>query len=285
MTALEPTNPRPKHIVNPMDNNERDLERFDFGSNWQRFIDGLTEDQIHQARLDLLDLLDVTSLDGKHFLDIGSGSGLSSLAAYRAGAKVTSFDFDPLCVACTAELKRRENAGDEHWTVVKGSILDTKFLDQLGEFDVVYSWGVLHHTGAMWDAISNAAEVVTANGMLVIAIYNDQQWLSRYWTRVKRIYNRSPLGKVAMLALHSPYFLAARFGGNVLHALKHTSRTNRGMRFWPDVIDWVGGYPFEVASPNAVAEFLQHRGLEMTKLVSVGRRSGCNEFVFRRATT
>lgn len=80
-------------------------ERFEFGANWTSFLQTLDSDRIYQAELSLREKLKVTELTGKTFIDIGSGSGLFSLAARRLGGKVFSFDFDPKSVACTRELK------------------------------------------------------------------------------------------------------------------------------------------------------------------------------------
>src|SRR6185369_14036983 len=125
-------------------------ERFEFGKNWSRFLALLDERRIKEAEDSLKRMLEVETLEGKSFVDVGSGSGLFSLAARRLGAKVHSLDYDPNSVACTAELKRRYFPNDLSWRVEEGSALDRKYLASLGTFDVVYSWGVLHHTGKMW---------------------------------------------------------------------------------------------------------------------------------------
>lgn len=122
-------------------------ERFEFGENWSRFLQVLDDDRIHEAKNSLKLMLGVESLEGKTFLDIGSGSGLFSLAARSLGAKVTSFDFDPKSVACAIELKKRYFDGDKEWVISEGSVLDGEFIEGLGQYDIVYSWGVLHHTG------------------------------------------------------------------------------------------------------------------------------------------
>src|SRR5438105_11901475 len=167
-------------------------ERFDFGANWARFLEGLNDERIAQAEQSLCDMLGVSDLQGKTFLDIGSGSGLFSLAARRLGAMVHAFDYDPQSVACTREIKRRYAPEDLHWTIEEGSVLDRDYLSRLGQFDAVYSWGVLHHTGAMWEALDNVAFLVAEGGRLCIAIYNDQGRQSRRWRRLKRSYNRLP---------------------------------------------------------------------------------------------
>lgn len=270
-----------------MDQHQLELtsgQRFGFGANWQKFVSTLTEEQYLRASKSLLDKLGFTNLSGRRFLDIGSGSGLSSLVAYRAGADVVSFDFDPKSVQCTRELKRRVDAPDARWQVLQGSVLDRDFLEGLGLFDIVYSWGVLHHTGSMWQAIDNVAHMVSPHGKLFIAIYNDQGWLSRYWSGVKKLYNRSRFGAVSMVALHAPYFLLARVGGGLTRRWRGRPRDDRGMDFWRDIIDWLGGYPFEVARPEDVRARLEGRGFKLERLYAVGRRLGCNQFLFHQSS-
>ena len=138
-------------------------ERFGFGENWARYIRQISEANIIAATSDLAALLTLPSLTNLTLLDIGSGSGIHSLAAMRLGATVTSFDYDEHSVACTRAL-REQFAGEAaaRWNVVgQGSILDETFVASLGYFDVVYSWGVLHHTGAMRRAIASRVTCVT----------------------------------------------------------------------------------------------------------------------------
>src|SRR3954454_16328911 len=117
-------------------------ERFEFGENWRRFLDVLDEERITRAERSLRDMLGVESLSGRSFLDIGSGSGLFSLAARRLGAeRVHSFDFDPQSVACTRELRRRYFGDDPRWTIEQRSVLEEGFVEGLGRWDVVYSGG------------------------------------------------------------------------------------------------------------------------------------------------
>lgn len=267
-------------------------ERFPFGENWRRFLAVVDEQTIESATAALADMLETTDLSGRRFLDIGCGSGLSSLAAHRLGAEVVSFDFDPASVACTEELRRRFG-GDTAWTVLAGSVLDDDFLSGLGQFGIVYSWGVLHHTGRMWDACAAAARSVESDGQLFIALYNDQGAISRAWTAVKRRYNQAgPSGRRA-LELGSAAYLGsrtavARLGRKVLRptseapAAAEAAFDERGMRATYDLRDWVGGYPFEVASPGEVFEFHHALGFDLQRMRTVVNGHGCNEFVFRR---
>lgn len=265
--------------------------RFQFGENWRSFLSVLTEQRIAEATASLREMLDEETLAGHAVLDLGSGSGLFSLAAVRLGAgRVRAVDVDEDSVAATAAVKERYAHQASHWTVERGDVLDPRFCDSLGSFDLVYSWGVLHHTGSMWEALDNACRLVARNGRLFISIYNDQGWRSNAWRAVKRAYNLLPrplrrpfaavtmLGPEAILALRS---VASGQAGSYVRAWREPGE--RGMSRWHDLVDWVGGYPFEVARPEQVIGFCRQRGLELTRLKTVGRASGCNQYVFQRA--
>lgn len=271
---------------------------FAFGKNWTQFLRSLNEQRIQVAEDSLRCLTGRSHLKGCCFLDAGSGSGLFSLAAYRLGANVTSFDVDLDSVACTQELKRRYGAaGESEWRIMHGSLLDKAFLNTLGDFDVVYCWGVAHHTGHMWDAIENLTTRLRTGGIFVLAIYNDQQYVSRAWRAIKRIYNRLPsvVRPVYVLAIGSAEFckrfavtLAASFLRlitlrNPFVPMLNWARESqsRGMHGWYDLVDWVGGWPFEVARPEEVFRFVRDRGFLLQDL-STSPGHGCNEFTFVR---
>jgi len=264
--------------------------RFAFGENWRRFLALVDERRIGAAENSLKARLGHADLRGLSFLDVGSGSGLFSLAARRLGAKIHSLDYDPQSVACTRELKRRYFPDSPDWVVEEGSALDAAYLDRLGEWDVVYSWGVLHHTGAMWQACANMAGLVKPGGQLFIAIYNDQGRGSRRWLAVKRAYNRAPLPlKWLILAfctvrLRGPTLVRDTLRGAPLRSWREHGRTSsRGMSVWRDIVDWVGGLPFEVAKPEEMFEFFRQRGFALEQMATCGGGLGCNEFVFRKS--
>jgi 2-polyprenyl-3-methyl-5-hydroxy-6-metoxy-1,4-benzoquinol methylase len=261
-------------------------KRFEFGANWAKFLSVVNEERIVRAQKSLAQLLPGT-IEGKTFLDIGSGSGLFSLAARRRGALVHSFDYDPQSVGCTQEMRRRFSPDETKWVIQQGSVLDLNFLSSLGKFDIVYSWGVLHHTGAMWQALENASTMVADGGTLVVAIYNDQGKTSRRWKRLKKAYCGASRPVKFALALGTCIFSWWRRWVKDLLRLRpfqswREVSAHRGMSAWYDIIDWVGGYPFEVAKPEEIFDFYHQRGFRLELMRTEGKDLGCNEFVFTK---
>jgi len=262
-------------------------KRFAFGANWANFLVSMNEERIEKAKASLKKALGVDRLDGLSVLDAGCGSGLFSLAALELGASVVSFDYDPHSVACAKVLREKYLSQGRSWEIHQGSVLDETFLCSLGTFDVVYSWGVLHHTGSMWDALEKIAIPVHIGGRLVISIYNDEGSASRMWWHLKRAYVRLPRAFKWLIAVPVFIKLWARplvmdlIRGKPMQSWKNYS-DNRGMSAFHDVIDWVGGFPFEVASPQAIFDYYASRGMSLIGMNLVGRGHGCNEFTFRK---
>jgi 2-polyprenyl-6-hydroxyphenyl methylase/3-demethylubiquinone-9 3-methyltransferase len=260
---------------------------FSFGRNWQTFLKSLDEERCKNAQVSLTDFLGTDGLRDKSFVDVGCGSGLFSYAAYRLGAaRVVSFDVDPFSVQCCKYV--RDKAGSPpNWTVFDGSILDDGFVSRLGVFDIVYSWGVLHHTGSMWEAIKNAARLVNKNGYYYIAIYNRVEGRrgSEFWLRVKKLYNASPpAGKKLLEAAYIGTYFAYNFAKlrNPFPYIRNY-KSVRGMKWRTDITDWLGGYPYEFATKEEIVAFMKSEfpAFELVK-VQTTDGLGNNWFLFRR---
>jgi len=263
---------------------------FEFGRNWQQFSRLLDEERIEHATTQLQRLLGVQSLEGRSFFDIGCGSGLHSLAALRLGAaRVLAIDVDEVAVQTAQDVLSR-HWNEHNYVVEPGNVLD---LDPGLEsaFDVVYSWGVLHHTGDMWTAIRRAAACVAPGGRFAIAIYRRTP-LCGFWAWEKRLYTRS--GPALRRLLEGGYW-ALKIGHRLVR-LKNPSRRireykeKRGMDWRTDVVDWLGGYPYQSATPDEVTRFVEGLGFRQVQRFNTleGRRrlgvlgSGNAEFLFER---
>jgi len=258
---------------------------FDFGENWQAFSDSRMDAGRFQAAVaSLRDLLGNGHLQGKTFLDIGCGSGIFSLAAVADGAgRVVGMDINPKSIeASNTNAIRLKNqyplSGDTRFLI--GSALDPDFMESLGTFDVVYAWGSLHHTGHMWDAIRLAAARTAEGGTFVVAIYN-KHWSCRAWRLIKYMYNVSPQWLQKVWAF---LFSIMLFSKELLATRRNPFKKERGMDYWYDVKDWLGGYPYEYAAPSDVVAFLQTLGFSIRKTVATNGYTGCNQFVFRRTS-
>lgn len=222
-------------------------------------------------------------LSTKTLLDIGSGQGLTSLAATRLGARVTSFDRDPSSVAATRRSWMLAGEQDS-WTVRSGDVLDREYMASLGKFDIVVSWGVLHHTGSLWDALDAASARVAAGGVLWIALYHRTAHSARS-LRIKKLYGRLPeLGR----ALMRGGYAAAKVGKSLVVRRRlprlRGAYDNRGMNWWRDIEDWLGGLPYEVSSPGEILDRLQPLGFELRRLEDATGEGSNDVYLLRRVS-
>lgn len=261
--------------------------QFDFGQNWKDYSQSaITANRLTAAAREFTSLHADVPLAGRSFLDIGFGQGLSLLLACRAGARTVGCDINPKCLEALAITRQHFPELVGHIPIEVGSILDPTVVERLrsvapdgdGLYDVVHSWGVLHHTGNMAQALRNAASLVRPGGHLIIAIYN-HHWSSRLWLWIKWSYVHSPtwLQRVLVATLYPVIYLA-----KWLVTRRDPKRQQRGMDFYYNVVDWVGGYPYEYASITEMISRLRELGFSVVRTVDAEVPTGCNEFVFRR---
>ncbi len=259
---------------------------YEFGKNWQKYLDeNLSEERVIIAQAHMLKFFRLPNLAGKTFLDVGCGSGIHSLAAILAGAeKVVSIDIDPESVQSCSSLHKRFGA-HKNWSIIEGSILDECFVRSLGTFDLVYSWGVLHHTGNMWSALKNICIPLNRAGTLYVALYADEVYQNpspEYWIKLKEDYNKASAEEKRRMEQEYAWqhILApiAQEGNNPLIYMENY-KSSRGMEFWTDVRDWLGGYPIEFSTTSAVCRFFSTS--QQMELLDVSAGKGNTEFLFR----
>jgi len=260
---------------------------FSFGKNWKNYLKSLNKEKIIYAKESLKKFLG--DVRHKTFLDIGCGSGLFSYSIYLLGAKkIVSFDLDTFSIECTKYLWSKVK-NPEKWKIYQGSILDKIFISKLKKFDIVYSWGALHHTGKMWEAINNAVSLVNDGGFIYIAIYNKTRY-SKNWLKVKEIYNTTPDWTKFIISLL--YFFIFSFSlslvrlKNPFKIIKNYKKSQRGMNLFEDINDWLGGYPFEYATFNEIVKFFDNLDskFELIKYVKQTKSFGNNEFLYKKIT-
>ena len=266
------------------------IEAFDFGSNWKHYSTrALTRRRVESAREAFSALTLGIELKSRSFLDVGFGQGLTALCAADAGAVVYCLDVNPRC-AEALELTSQYflPKAKEKLTLISGSILSRRDVEALreksgsdiGGYDVVHSWGVLHHTGDLKHAFANCVGLVKPGGNLIVAIYN-RHWSSPLWKRIKRLYCRLPsIGQRAMISSFVPVIYLAK----LLVTRRNPLKKDRGMDFLVDIVDWIGGYPYEYATVDEVLDLGNKYGLKMLRVSPASVPTGCNEFVFTKPT-
>jgi 2-polyprenyl-6-hydroxyphenyl methylase/3-demethylubiquinone-9 3-methyltransferase len=266
---------------------------FAFGKNWAAYAEKVTAAEIVEAERGLTQLLGTDRLNGQRFLDIGCGFGLHALAALRLGAReVVAVDLDPDNVATTRAMLERHAPPKTAFRVEEVSVFDLR-PEAMGTFDIVYSWGVLHHTGDMDRAMRCAAAMTEPGGRFAFA---RRIWMDWFWRREKRWYAHAfPTAQHRARAIYVALFRLRLWAtGRNFARYVGDYHSNRGMDFYHDVHDWMGGFPYESILPKEVDVVMQALGFTAECIFTrkgkmLGRSlgifgSGCDEYVYRRLT-
>jgi len=190
---------------------------------------------------------------------------------------VYSFDFDQHSVEATKFCWR---IADEpgNWIVGKGSILDKSFIKSLGQYDIVYAWGVLHHSGSLWHAMKNAFTLVKPGGILWISIYAKGPRYNDDLAMKKKYNSSSNFVKRCMVVKRIAVIMLARIK-HLQNPFTWNERRQRGMNVYNNIVDWFGGLPYEVASEDEVVKFTRKSGF-ILESIKVKVEGACSIYLF-----
>ncbi len=253
--------------------------RFNFGKNWNNYSSKIDQSKLNDAIISLEKLLpSEIDFSKKKFLDIGCGSGIHAISAKKLGFKsvlCTDYDIDSVNTS-----RRNIDKFKSKIKVIQDDILKTNIQEN---FDIVYSWGVLHHTGNMKKAINNTKKLVMPKGYLIIAIYR-KTYFCPLWTNIKYFYcrtnnfNKFILEKLFYSILIIRHIVSLNFS--------IFEKNERGMNLYNDSVDWLGGYPYESAT---IEEILDIVGEDFNLINSFNTKpgygifgTGCAEYIFRK---
>ncbi len=247
--------------------NMQETGEFSFGFNWLDYVKTRLNNEIIEAHVnDLKTIYDKAGIDlkNKSVFDIGCGSGLSSLSFAKLGAsKIVGIDVDPYSVEASNYTKDNFLNNRIEWDIHHHSIL-SELLHPEQSFDIVYSWGVLHHTGDMWNAIRNAVKNVRVGGFFHVALYRSGPTYNQHLTDKFKFTLASMEEKMSTLY-------------NYKHLKKNPwAINNRGMNKFHDALDWLGGLPYEVCDPEVLNIWLSKYGFDPQPVYFTDNKEGGN---------
>ena len=264
-----------------MNVSDKEQITFSFGENWKDYLEKSDEVSYTSAFNDINEWLGKENISGKRVLDIGCGSGIHSAVYHQLGAgELVSLDYDKNSVEATTTFWKRAGS-PSNWKVLHGSVLDAEFIKSLGTFDIVYSWGVLHHTGDMLNAIANCMATVKQGGLCWISLYVKGPNYERDLKR-KKDYNKAstPIKKW----MEFKYFIYPLMRDRLRHSknpFAWNERKERGMYVYYDIVDWLGGLPYEVASQEEIESLITKNNFTLKK-IKLYPEGSCHIYLFQK---
>jgi 2-polyprenyl-6-hydroxyphenyl methylase/3-demethylubiquinone-9 3-methyltransferase len=228
-----------------------------------------------QGVLEHLNDLWPEGVKGKNVLDGGSGSGMVSVGFALLGANVTGVDITPQCVE-----NGKRNA-ERFGVQCRFFCKDLTDLDLGNErFDIVYSWGVIHHSEDARKSFSNLAKHLKPGGEMVLAVYL-KTYLSGFWNFSRVFYQKAPkwfqsiFRESGSCFLNGVDFIKKLIFGKSRYMLRGTN--NKEL-----INDWFGVPHRTFHSYDEVFQWFRENGLNY-KLVNpaTGRFKSTSNFVVR----
>lgn len=244
-------------------------------------VDGFYKDHWTDYPLELkgvlkhLEELFPEGVKGKRVLDGGSGSGMVSVAFALMGADVTGVDITPKCVE--NGYKRAEHYG------VKCKFINESLvtLDLSNEhFDIIYSWGVLHHTEDARQSFFSLARHLREGGEIIVAVYLKTK-ISWFWNFARIFYQNAPtVFKTIFLNIGSVFLnIVDLFRKIIFNKERYMMRGTNNKEI---LNDWFGVPHRTFHSYNEVFKWFDENGLDC-KLINpaTGRFKSTSNFVVR----
>ena len=161
-----------QRIVDYWNNQPCNIGHSDHAVGTEAYFDAVTAKR-YRAEPHILDFAGFHLWRGRRVLEIGCGIGTDAEQFARHGAEYVGIDISQESLdICRQRFGVYELHGEFH----QGSVDDLTFLQSLGQFDLVYSYGVLHHFPGMGLHLQNIANILPQQGELRFMVYARNSW-------------------------------------------------------------------------------------------------------------
>jgi SAM-dependent methyltransferase len=156
--------------------------------NWRENVDKFILDELQMTR---------EQIRGKRVLDAGCGQGRWSYGFIKLGATVRGIDTSVSAIKYANEHLKRTTPPARFCVL---NVLDERQLSKVfnnAEFDIIWCWGVLHHTGDPEKGFDNLVKLLKPGGTIHLYLYGKKSFVNKFW---RRVFNVMPLDKRKRLA-------------------------------------------------------------------------------------